>query len=149
MVPTLLLKQALAESLAADTTTLAPVAGNKIHLIQEEFIPGDDTDFTALTEATFTGATAKVLGTGVQPVGTDPETGQFVISQLEPAGGLRWEATALTNLPQTIWGFVETDNTSADTYGSDLLEEPVTLTKVGDFVEIPWARFTLAQTPLT
>lgn len=136
MVPTTVIESAMAELLAADTGTLAAVAAMHVHLIVEPFVPSVNTDFTTLTEATFTGGADKSAGTGTQQVFLDPTTGNRVIQLLEPAGGWTWECTADPVAPQTVYGYVVTDNADAVTYGSELLETPVEITEAGQGLTI-------------
>jgi hypothetical protein len=128
--------------LSADTTTLAPVANAcKVALIVEPFVPGPDTDFTALTEATFDGY-AKITGaTGTQIQTIDPLTGASKVQMKLPAGGWVWETTGVTNLPQTVYGWCLVDNAATTTYGSGIFDTPVELTGVNQQVTIPQVEY--------
>lgn len=134
--PTSALRLAGADALAADTNSLADAVGLKVHLIKADFDPGNATDFTTLTEATFTGSTAKAATAGAQTSGWDPERGAPVIILKEPAGGWTWECTADPASPETIYGIAVTDNTSADTLWSEKLATPVTIAAAGDIVSL-------------
>lgn len=150
MQPTNVVLEALADLLAEDTATLAPAAlANHVHLIQEAFTPGVDTDFTTLLAADFTGSTAKNVGVGAQQVFIDAETSERVIQLLEPAGGWHWEATDGVNLPQTIYGVVLTDNANAVTLGSALLPEPIVLSGAGQGFNLNQLQFRFSTTPLS
>lgn len=141
--PTSVIVDAARDLLAADTGTLAPAAlAVHVHLIAEPFVPGLDTDFTALTEATFTGGAAKSAGVGPQQSFNDPG-GNRVVQLLEPAGGWHWQCTVAPGAPETIYGIVYTDNADAVTYGSALLDSPVVITAVGDSVDVPNVRISL------
>lgn len=146
MYPTSDLALSLADAMAADSNSIADgVSALKVHLIAENFDPAADTDFTALTAATFTGSTAKTGSTGAQNAGRDPTTNELVIGLKEPAGGWRWEATADPAVPEVIYGYAVTDNAGTTTWGSGKLPEPVTITSTGDFVEIGSIELRMAQ----
>lgn len=139
MIATQLIRNALSDLLANDITTLAPVAlVTKVHLIKAPFTPGAGTDFTALTEADFTGATAKGSVAGPQQSMNSPDNPGYRRAQIiEPVGGWTWIATAAPLVPQNIYGYVLTDNASAITYGSQVFTPPVIITGIGDAVVIP------------
>lgn len=150
MYATKLIQDAMRDLLAADPATLAPVAnGVKVHLIAAAFVPADNTDFTTLTEATFTGSAAKTAGVGTQQSFFDAATNSNVIQLLEPAGGWHWQATVAPATPETIYGWCVTDNASADTYGSELFDTPPVITAIGDAVDIPYARYSILLGSLT
>jgi len=143
-IATKVLCDAAAALIAADTGTLAPAADKvRVHLIMAEFAPGLQTDFAALTPATFTGSTFKEAGVGTQQMYVDPETGEYVVQLLEPVGGWHWQATDAVNLPQTIYGWAVTDHTDGDTYGSDLFDTPIILTASGQGLNIGTVQFRL------
>lgn len=149
MQPTQVMLNELATLLANDTATLAPATlPVKVHLIIASFVPSLTTDFTTLTEATFTGGSAKSAGTGAQQSFRDPVSGNLVIQLLEPAGGWHWAASANTLLPQTVYGYAVTDNAGAVTYGSNLFPAPVLISATGDGVDISEVRFFLSQESL-
>lgn len=144
MVPTTVIEAALADLLAADPATLAPAAlANHVHLIIAPFVPSPDTDLASLTPATFTGSTPKNAGVGTQQSFVDPLTGNRVVQLLEPAGGWHWQCTAAPAAPETVYGYVVTDNADAVTYGSALLDEPVEIADVGDALDIDQVRYTI------
>jgi hypothetical protein len=124
--------------LAADTTTLAPaVNANKIALVKSNFTPSEALDFTTLTLADFDGSTP-ILGTapGPQPEGLDPATSDSIIDLPPAAGNYRWETTGLTNLPQTIYGYVLTDNAGTTMLASALLDAPIALSAINQRIDI-------------
>lgn len=150
MQPTQTMLNDLATLLGTDTGSLAPATGGvKVHLIIANFTPGLTTDFTTLTEATFTGGAAKLAGTGPQQVFRDPISGDQIVQLLEPVGGWHWAASAGTLLPQTVYGYCVTDNASAITFGSNLFPTPILIQATGDGVDIPEVRFNLSQEALS
>src|SRR5262245_40946180 len=136
MVGTNTILDRLAALLQTDATTLAPAAGGvKVHLASAAFTPSPTLTIAGLTEATFTGYTALVAGTGSQQEFLDPVTGNRVVQLNEPAGGWHWATTGAVGLPQTIYGFYVTDNGTTALYGSQLFPTPITLTAAGQGID--------------
>jgi hypothetical protein len=136
--------------LAADTTTLAPaVTANKISLIKAPFTPSENLVIGDLTLADFATSTAIAGTLGAQLVGTDPATLDQVITIKDPLGGYRWITTALTNLPQTIYGFALTDSTLATLLAVAVLPAPVTLQEVGQFIDLGSVQLTIVTRPIS
>jgi len=143
MIPSARLEDSIRRLLAADPLNLALADANLVHLIAAAFTPGRDTDFSALTVATFTGSTAKAAGTGTQQSFFDPVKGVQVVQVLEPAGGWHWQATADPAETETIFGWVLTDGDATFVLGSDLFPEPIPITATGDAVDIPEVRLNI------
>jgi hypothetical protein len=139
----------IGELLAADPTTLAPVANaNKVVLIKSAFTPNELLTPADLTPADFDGSTAKLAAVGTQQAGLDPATGDQVITIVEPVGSWRWETTGTTNLPQTIYGYGLYDNTLATLLGIALLPAPLTLQIVGQQINLGTVAMTVVAQPL-
>jgi len=150
VTPTLAVQAQLGELLAADATTLAPAAdANEIVLVNAAFVPSTELAIGDLSIADFDGSTPKALGVGTQLCGFDPTTGEQVITMKDPAGGLVWETTGVTNLPQTIFGFAMTNDDGTVLLASELLPEPVTLTAAGQIVSIGQATLRLVAVPMS
>ncbi len=147
MIPTTVVLDRITALVASDTTQLGHATlPPKVHLVKAPFTPGAGLQIANLTEANFTGATAKACVTGTQQTFVDPLTGQRIVQLREPADGWHWQAGDLLQLPQTIYGFFVTDNAGAVLYGSALLPQPVTLTGIGDGCDIPQVRFAFLPT---
>jgi len=143
MVPTLALREKAMQLLAADTATLAPAANaKKIALVKVDFPPAETLVFADLDLADFDGSTPLDLGLGTQAEGLNPGTTDAVIDLKLPAGGLRWETTGLTNLPQTIYGWALLDNAGTLLMASGIFEDPITLTAVNERVDVTQAKIT-------
>lgn len=136
MLPMIDLRTQLGELLAADTTTLAPVAANEMVLVTSNTPPVETLVIGDLTLATFTGYAPKAGAAGAQQAGIDPATGEQVITVLAPVGGYRWECTAAPASPETIYGFALTDSTGATLLAYAQLATPVTISDVGDFIDL-------------
>jgi len=149
MQPTQAIVNSLAELLAEDVAFLAAAAVKNVHLITSPFTPALTTDFTLETEATFDGYVVKTAAAGAQQFFTDPLTGERITQLIEPAGGWHWQTTGVTDLPQTIYGFIVTDAADAVTLGSALLDEPVTLNASGEAIDVDQIKFTFAAAPLS
>jgi len=115
----------------------------------EPFTPGPTLDFTTLTEATFAGSAAKTAAAGAQQFFTDPTTGQRICQLIEPAGGWHWLCTADPASPETIYGYVVTDQADAVTLGGDVFEEPFVIAAAGEAVDQDQVRFTFPISPLS
>jgi hypothetical protein len=91
-----------------------------------------------------------ILGTtGTQEVGLDPQTGEQIITMKEPLGGWRWAVTGSTNLPQTIQGYVLVDNGVTGWIGLAIFDNPITLTEIGQQIDIGFATFRVVLQPLS
>jgi len=145
MIPTKVIEDAMAGLLAADTNTLAKVLPPKVHLIAAAFVPGENLDFTVLTEASFPGYAALAATSGTQQSFNDPTTGDNVVQLLEPAGGWHWQANATVTPNQTIYGYVVTDNASLITYGGQLFSTPIVLAVSGDAIDQGQVRFNIPR----
>lgn len=138
MIPLLAIREKAMQLLAADATTLAPVAnGNKVALVMDAFTPSETLTIGELTMATFTGATPLTAGVGAQPEGLDPNTNDAIITIPPPAGGWRWETTDAVNLPQTIHGYCLLDNALAVLFAAELLSSPITLNGANQVIQLP------------
>jgi hypothetical protein len=134
---------ALASLLANDPLTLAPVANAvHVHLAVNAFTPGPGLLITNFVEATYPGSAAKNAGVGPQQNFIDAVTGQRTVQLIEPVGGWHWVATGLTNLPQDVYGIYVTDNADAVVYGSARLEGPISITAIGQAIDVAQVRFT-------
>lgn len=147
MQPTNVILDAIANLLAADPTTLAPVANAlHVHLAIAAFTPGPTLSVGDFTEATFTGGAALPAGVGACQEFTDPVTGQRIVQLNEPAGGWHWHCTAGTGLPQTVYGYYVTDHADAVLYGCARLPANVTITASGQGLDVDQVRFTFLNT---
>lgn len=135
MIPTLALREQAMKLLAADTTTLAPVAANKMALVKATFIPSEELAFADLTLADFDGSTPLATAAGAPPEGLDPATTDSIIDLKAPAGGFRWETTGVTNLPQTIYGYALVNDAVDTVLCAALFPNPIELTAVNQRVE--------------
>jgi len=149
MTPSNALLDQLQNLLATDATTLAPaVGGVSVHLAKAAFTPAPTLALASLTEADFAGSASLIAGTGTQQAFLDPITGLRIIQLLEPAGGWHWEATGAPVPAQTIFGFYVTDNANTVLYGSQLLATAVTITAIGDGLDIANTRFAMPPSAL-
>lgn len=152
MLPMIAIRQKLGTLLAADATTLAPAAlNNKLALLKSAFTPNEAMVITdpTLVQADFATSTALSAGTGAQTEGIDPVSGDDVITILAPAGGWIWKVTALTNLPQTIYGFLLMNNAGTTLLALARLATPVVLTAVGQQVDIGVAEIRIINAPFS
>ncbi len=150
LLPMRAVRLQLGELLAADSTTLAPgVSANKIALIAAAFNLNEALVIGDLTLASFTGSAPKAGTTGAQGVGTDPMTGEQLITILAPAGGWRFVCTVAPGAPQTIYGFCLTDNAGATLLAAEQLPSPITIASVGDEIDLGAVAMTFVLRPLS
>jgi len=148
MLPMKALRLKLGVLLAADVPTLAPVAANKVALVNAAFAPNEALTIASLSFATFTGSAPIAGAAGPQGVGTDPATGDQVITILAPAGGWRYVCTVAPGAPETIFGYALTDNAGAVLLGVQLLDVPVTIHNVNDEVDLGSVPITFVVQPM-
>jgi len=149
MLPMRALRLSIGEAFAGDTAFLAPATANKIALVVANFALTEDLVAGDLTLASFTGSTPKSGASGAQEVGINPLTGEQVLTILAPAGGYRWECTAAPTPSQTVYGFALLDSTLADLLGLALLDTPVNIANVGDFVDLGKVEMTIVMQPVS
>lgn len=142
MTPSREFMDKIAPLVAADTTGLAEATPFvEVVLIKSNFTPGPDLDISSLTVADFDGSTPKHAADAGPHVFTDPATDEQIV-QVDPvAGGWHWQTTGVTNLPQTIYGWIITDSAGAGLHGSELFPDPILLQITGQGVDIPAVRF--------
>ena len=109
--PTRSLFERIMTLLGADSVTMAGAL--VVRLIKEPFSESLDQTFTADDEADFDGYAGIDVAAATRPTANDPATGDRLLTVTPPAGGFRWETTGATNLPQTIYGYVVCDDTTA------------------------------------
>jgi len=149
MVPGAVINATINAKIAADTTWLANVAASKMHLVAAPFTPSLALTYASLTEASFTGYASVSPVVGAQTAATDPITGLPVIFLNPPVGGFRFTTTSAVGLPQTIYGWVLTDNVNANVLASGLFSTPIVLTLSGQIIEVPDLLFTVNAVALS
>jgi len=143
MIPTLAIREKMAQLLAADTATLAPSSSPPVvALVMAQFNPSEYLTAGDLTLATFDGSAPIPCQTGPQNEALDPATNDAIIDMVPPVGGWRWETTGTANLPQTIYGFALLKGDLSTVYGAALLPAPVTLSGVNQRLELDAVNFT-------
>ena len=121
-VPTQVMLDAVAAEIASDVTVLANPLFLKMFLVKAAFVPGANLVVGSLTPADFAGSTALSNSSATILKYKDPATGEWLVEVPPPVGGWHWQTTsAVTNLPQTIYGWALVDNTSLILYGTALL----------------------------
>jgi hypothetical protein len=151
MIGAQVLVNQLATLLAADATTLAPAMdANEIALVtNSDFTPSPLTVIGDVTLAAGNGLDAIVGAAGAQLVGSDPATGQKIITIKEPAGGWHWALTMDLVSPLIIYGFCLTSTGGAAYLAGQLLPAPITVQFTGDTIDIGIAAMRLPNSPLS
>jgi len=143
-------RKQLAVLLASDATGLAPAADpNAISLIMADFTPTEDLVLADLTFATFTGSTPIDGNIGNQEWWKDPQTGEWMITLIEPANGWRWEVIDAVNLPQTIYGFALHNGPKTVLFGTHHFDTPITLTEAMNAIDIGKAEIRFVLQPMS
>lgn len=144
MTPNRALEVTIRELLATDPAMLAQAAdAPMITLVAAPFTEGPNVEYADLTPATYTGSAPKDATVGNQQAFFDPVQGVDVVQLNEPVGGWTWECTASPAAPETIYGYVVTDQANVVTYGCEVLDDPVTITAAGDAVVLPNVRMSI------
>jgi len=147
MIPTTAIFRRAVDLLASDTVTLGiTTPPNKIALVAAAFAPLPGLVIGDLTLATFTGSAPKAATGGPCPTGQNPVSGNYEMQVPPPGGGFRFECTVAPGSPETIYGWAHISDDSATLYGTDVLDTPVVITNVNDFVEIDLADYRYAPT---
>jgi hypothetical protein len=150
LLPTFAVREQLGNLLAADATTLAPaMTANKIALVNQAFTPNENLTIAGLSFATFTGSTPIAGAAGAQGVGLDPATGDQVVTILAPAGGWRWTCTTAPTTAETIYGYALTNNAGTTLLGTELLPQPITISEVGDLVDLGAVAINFVNQPMS
>lgn len=150
MVPTQVMLDSVATVVATDTAVLAAALFLKVFLVKAAFTPGPTLVVGSLTPADFAGSTPLANTTAVMLKYIDPTTGEWIVEVPPPVGGWHWQTTsAITNLPQTIYGWALVDSTSAVLYGTALLPAPRLLNGNNQGIDIPAVNFRLSQSSLS
>jgi hypothetical protein len=149
MLPMRALRLKLGTLLAADVPTLAPVAANKIALLNAPVAITENLVLAGLSFATFTGSAPIAGAAGPQGVGNDPATGDQIITILTPVGGWRFVCTVTPIAPEVIYGFALTDNAGAVLLGAQLLTSPVSIAAIADEIDLGAVPITFVVSPMS
>lgn len=106
----------------------------EVRLIVEPFTPTAYLEVDDLTYASFDGGEPKAPDSNPQNI-TSPSTGMPGLLLREPAGGFNYVCSGTTDLPQTVYGWAVIDSGGLLAF-CDLLDEPVVISEVGDFVTL-------------
>jgi len=142
MKPTTKLWVTMIGQIGSDTVTFAPklAAAMWILLVKVPFTPGLGLTLTDATDlATFIGSTPLAITAAVRPAVNDPLTSRQTINLPPPAGGFLWTCSTAPSPPETIYGVALSSSSTtvngASLLAADLLDTPVTITNVNDFVK--------------
>jgi predicted secreted protein len=150
MLPVKSIRISLGTLLAADATSLAPATDpNEIALITAPFVPTENLVIGDLTFGSGNGLDPIVGVAGTQNVGVNPLTQEQVVTIKEPAGGWRWQLTGAPSPAVTIYGIALTTTAGAALLGTQVLDNPVTMTNIGDEYNAGSVNLTFVLTPLS
>jgi len=137
MIGTTALNNQMAALLVADADTLAPAMNaNKIALVTTPFTPTPATVVGDLTLASGNGLDPIAGATGSQLAGTDPLTGDVVMTVKPPAGGYIWTSSGSITVPITVYGYALLSNDLSNYIAGALLAEPQIINIDGQVIDI-------------
>lgn len=143
MIPTKAIEDALANDLAADTTTLAVATFLDVALVSAPFTPGPSLTTADLTLVTAAGLAAKTTTSAVIVVARDPVTGDYLIIIPAPTGGWNYIAGG-AGLPLTIYGAAVMDHAdNSKLYGAVLFPTPIVINAAGQLIDLDEVQFRL------
>lgn len=145
MIPSKQISERMMTLVGADTATLATAATPtevQVHLSKTPFTPSPTIVFADLTPPDFDGYAHIAAGAPPWVETLDPASGAVKLLLPMPAGGLVWETTGTTNLPQTIYGYMVIGHSSVNC-GAALFNPPIVLTGVNQSIIINQPALTL------
>jgi hypothetical protein len=149
MLPMQAVRLRLGTLLADDTTTLAPVAANNVHIIIAPFTEIETLTVADLTLATANGLAHIACATGNQEVAIDPVSLAQIITIVPGAGtGFRWVSSGITtNI--IVYGYALIDSTGATLLAVQSFPTPIIITATGQQIDADPIQMTLVQTPIS
>lgn len=135
MTPIQLFINRIAALINADTSWLASPDNMKMALVAAPFVPAPTLVAGDLTLATFDGSGPPNVPAGAQNLILDSVTGSWGVSLKEPTGGFIWICSTAPLVPETIYGYALLDS-DLELIASALLDEPVVISAVGNYVQI-------------
>jgi hypothetical protein len=149
MLPVKALRLKLGTALAADATSLAPVANNnEVALVIQPFTPTEDLVVADLSLAAGDGLDPILAELGTQETGNDPTTGQQVITIVEPVGGWRFQLTGTPDPTVVVYGFALTTKDGVALLATALLPNQVSLAEIGYFIDLGTVTLTFVLEPI-
>jgi hypothetical protein len=136
MIPTRKTLQVINDAVQTSTIFWPTDPVTVISLVISPFVPGPDVSIADLTQATFDGSSQLSIPTQPQIVVLDNETGRLGILLKEPVGGYKWVCTADPDPAQIVYGYAVYSSEDDVTFFTELLPSPVTISSIGNFVEL-------------
>lgn len=136
MLPMKDVRLQLGDLLAADTTTLAPVAANKIALIVAPFTPSENLAATDLTLGSSNGLSPLAGIAGAQDVALDAITLAQQITLKPPVSGWRWVSSGVFSASIVVYGYALLDTTLATLLAVQALAEPIVIQDAGYSIDV-------------
>lgn len=150
MLPMAAVREQLGALLAADATTLAPVASaNMMALIVAPFTLSENLTAGDLTLANSNGLGPIAGAVGAQEVALDPLTGAQIITLVPGAGsGWRWVTSGSFPPDIVVYGVALLDNALTTLLAADLLPTPVTFDAAGYQLDLDPLTMQFVLTPV-
>lgn len=137
--------------LAADPTTLAPVAlANKVALVVNNFTSGENLVPGDLTLGSTNGLGPIDCAVGAQEIAIDAVSGDQQVTLIPGAApGFRWVTSGGFAGPITIYGYALLDNAGATLLGVQKLATPITVQAAGFSIDLDPITFTFVTQPVS
>jgi len=148
MLPMKAIRLSLGEALAASVAIWTTAGLCVVRLIAAPFTPGENLVTADLTFATFSGSASLVCQNAPQEAGVDPATQEQKVTIIAPLGGWRWECSATPGSPETVYGYALVDDGGV-LLGVALLNNPVTIAAIGDFLDLGSIEITFVLRPMS
>lgn len=136
----------IAALLAADSVSFSSSPdGLHVRLFKSPITPTGSMDTATFAShfADFDGGNALAAEDGDANVAVDGGNGNNSVELVPPLGGFRWSVSGSDNLPQTIYGYVVMNTGETVVLFADLLPAPITLTGVGQVIELGFPKITI------
>lgn len=150
MIPTQALLDVAADAIATDTAALAAALFLHVYPVRNPFVPGPNLTVGDVTKATFLADTSKATTSATMLTDKDPQTGEWIITVPEPAGGWHWSTGAApVGLPETIYGFALTNVGESELWGTVALDTPIVLTGADEGFDLGQVQFRLSNSAMS
>jgi hypothetical protein len=150
MLPMQAVRTQLGALLAADVTTLAPVAANQAALIIAPFSPSEQLTVSSLTLGSTNGLAPKACATGSAEVAIDPTSQAQLITLVPGSGsGFRWVTSGSWTAPITVYGVALIDSTGAVLLAVEQFAQPITVSASGYQIDADPLQMVFVLQPLS
>lgn len=117
-----------------------------VGLVAKPFTPNREGILPVDPFPTWTGYEAKERGAVDAQVLIDPITGRLTVFIPPPVGGWKFVCGSNESPPITVYGYyytvgVDKTDPQSPVFGSDLFDQPISITTIGEYILIPEVKF--------